>query len=471
MKEYGGTEKFFLFLITIISVLLLILATHSIALFGPQVVNVTRKSFSVLWTTRGHYTSCDIELFYDSDFSYPVPLTSEQKIIETEMMNPGEDGKQYGIAKIKVTGLSPGIEYYFKIYLDGNLFYSSSEPVSTMTLYDSADNDILHKAVYKSDGATPAFGAIVVAEIIDHFDKDIVLSKYPISGWVGDEMPGNNKSFDYDPNDISYSQYARINMNRFFDIDGNPISINGDDPDTPDINEGERIRFTIVHGTQKVFGQEFGQDHFIHYTRIESTGINNKKVLSAKISSSYKLIRGINPVTIPLEPARLYSGIEIYKSIENAGGIVNIIYLFKYGEWIPIVKISPLFYFNGDIQIGMGDAFFVFMVTPMAEGETLNFYGSPNLYTIHFKNGVNIFGIPQCPVGYNSMDMWLEIEQLSEVDKIEIAYIYINGWKAIIKLPNGYFPFVENISSDRICAVILKLKPGVLALEWCPINQ
>ena len=56
----------------------------------------------------------------------------------------------------------------------------------------------------------------------------------------------------YDPNNISYKQYAGLNMNNLYGRNGLPLSLHGDDPDTKTINEGEIVRFTMLHGEQDV---------------------------------------------------------------------------------------------------------------------------------------------------------------------------------------------------------------------------
>ncbi|MFH1616840.1 MAG: hypothetical protein ABIG61_17370, partial [Planctomycetota bacterium] len=70
-----------------------------------------------------------------------------------------------------------------------------------------AKNGILHRAVYRTDGKSPALGALVLAEIME---EEEVLSNYPISAWVGDDLPGDEDVITYDPERISYKQYAAI---------------------------------------------------------------------------------------------------------------------------------------------------------------------------------------------------------------------------------------------------------------------
>jgi hypothetical protein len=204
MKRPAGWEK--RLLITLFVTFSLIFMTQIPAIaFGPQIVDVTTKAFSVVWTTGGTYSSCGINLYTNNTYSTQKNLDPSQIIIETDPNEPGEAGKQYGIAKVTVVGLNVDTPYYFRLKQNGSLL-SDNYSVRTAGLrgFDSTDpndsdivsNDIVHKAVYKSNGTSPATGALVLAHIYEasvdpESDPDNTKSYYPVSAWVGDGMIGS----------------------------------------------------------------------------------------------------------------------------------------------------------------------------------------------------------------------------------------------------------------------------------------
>ncbi len=467
----------FIILTVIMSVF--IFSSQVCALFGPKVVDVTTRKFSVCWTRSTPYTSCNIALFRDSAETSPVSLDPEQKIIETNPGNKGEDGKKFGLGKITVTGLDYDSVYYFRLTIDSSVYsYKNGDTWCTVRTErlrgfdpsatgapDIPSNDIVHKSVYKNDGASPAFGAMVLLEIVDQANQNVI-SHYPISGWVGYAMTGDKNIISYDPNNLSYRQYAALDMNNFFGSDRYPLIIE---------QEGAILKYTVVHGTQLVYDQKTGQDYFIRYGKLDKIDkINNQKISTPRILTNYKFRVGFNPFTIPSATPTTYKAKDIYLKIEDElGGKLVRMYVFQklWGGWKEIYRVPGTdFVIDGDVPIGQGDACFANVTIPTSDDKELSFYGDPLPHTRELRNGTNIFTIPQCPVGYTSSDMWLEIEKLPGIDKIEVAYVYINGWRIIMKYVD-FFPIVEPVSSERICAAILKLKAGTQVVTWRPASK
>ncbi|MGA1865796.1 MAG: hypothetical protein ACMUHX_12135 [bacterium] len=482
MKRPAGWEKRFLitFIITFSISLIFMTQTTAMALFGPQIVDVTTKAFSVVWTTGGTYTSCDIVLYTGSNYSTQMTLDSSQKIIETSTGFPGEAGKQYGLAKVTVVGLSVDTTYYFRLKQNGS-FLSGNYSVKTANLrgFSSTDpnnndlvsNDIIHKAVYKSNGTSPATGALVLAYVYDYTvdpqtSPDNTKSYYPISAWVGDGMIGAGGS-TYNPADISYQQYAALNLNNLFEKSTHyPLSITGDNPDTTTINESEKIKFVIVHGTQSILGgttdtaTSYG---LVQY--VEKSG--GEKITTAKVLEGFNFKLGLNSFTFPFKPLNPIKAKDLWQLIEAAGGTVNKIYIFK-TSWVPVIKVTSTYYFNGDITIGEGEASIILMDKAMNANQELTFYGNPLSRVVTLKNGVNIFSIPQCPAYYQTKNLWLDLEALDGVSKVMSVYTFLNPWAPTVKVTSSYFYNSLDMISSRVYAVILELDSGVASVNWEP---
>jgi hypothetical protein len=477
MKSPAGWERILLFTLFITLSLFFMTQTPASA-FGPAIVDVTTKAFSAVWTTGGPYTSCGINLYTSSSYSTPMSLDPSQIIEETASGNPGQDGKQYGIAKVTVVGLDVGTKYYFRLKKNGGELPGNYN-VTTEKLrgLDSTDpnksdivsNDIVHKAVYKSDGTSPGIGALVLGTIYAP-DGVTVLSDYPISAWVGDGMIGD-ESEEYNPNSISYKQYAALNMNNLFSrTDNYPLSLEGDDPATPDVNESEIIEFTIVHGTQSVLGGT--TDNFTSYGLIEHVEKSGgEKITTAKVLESFNFKVGLNSFTFPFSPPNALKAEDLWLEIEAAGGEVNILYVFK-TTWVPVMKITPTYFFNGDVTIGEGEASLIIMDKAMNANEELSFYGDPLSSTVELVSGINIFSIPQCPAytntGYQTKNMWLDIEALEGVSKVIAIYTFLNPWAPTVKITPTYFFNSLDMISTRIYYVNLELDQGVTSVNWDP---
>ncbi|MGA1840294.1 MAG: hypothetical protein ACMUIU_06675 [bacterium] len=429
--------------------------------FGPKIVDVTTKAFSVIWTiTDGVYTSCGIR-FFTSD-SYDVErsdINPSQIIIETDPGYPGEKGKQYGLAKLNVVGLNNNTKYYFKVTQNGVLLdfsgiivteslrgLSSTDPGQS----DIVSNDIVHRAVYKSDGTSPALGALVLADIYSHdadLDTDPPLSDYPISAWVGEGMAGDESSTEYNPNNISYIQYAAINMNNLFGRDKFPLSLQGDDPSTPTINEGEIIRFTIVNGEQDVFGQDPCKHWFISYGRIDNIDMaNGEKITTAKISASFRFKEGVNAFAFPftITPSGYTTEIlwNMIEDTEGKQGIVESIYVFEDKSWIETYKtfdpvLGSQFVNIKNIQTGKG----IFIILNQGMTKEVTFYGKPESAGIDlYADTANVVSLPQLPVYYETGNLINDIESSGAGENsIENIWFYDNGWKRTYKINHPVF--------------------------------
>lgn len=480
MKISNGERIFSIMLF--IFILFLIFSTQTFA-FDPQTVDVTTKQFSIVWCNSTPYTSCSIELFSGASCSDPIDLEADQIIIETEPGNPGAAGKAYGLGKITVTGLEFNTEYCFRLYVNGVMEYSDT--VTTQNLRgldpnsvspDIANNIIIHKAVYKSDGGSPALGALVLAEV--YSDSNIngeptqLLSNYPVSAWVGENMIKNTVSSQYDPNDpntISYQQYAPLNLNNVYDTQRYLLNIEGDDPDTSG-DDSEYIKFTVLYGKQTIVGFITGRDNFVTYGRVGKVDhIGNEKISSPKICTIGKCKSTVNTFSIPFS-AEPMTGLEFYRKIEKLGGTINKILLYKNGDWKEIrVLGGGAVYINPNEPIGPGDGGFILMNTTAPADREFSMSGSPTPVTLKIRNGLNMFVIPQCPVGYKTENLFRDVNSLQDVTVTKV-YSYDNGWRSTTKvgtiiLGGGYL-----LTSEIPCFLQATVYPSNRIVEWSPIS-
>ena len=476
-----GWEKRFAKTLIMSSLLLLISATQAMALFGPQVIDVTTKAFSVVWTTDSDYSSCDIKLYTDNLYNTPINLSPEQVIIETP---EGHPGKTNHIAMVSVVGLDYETTYYYRLFLNGNVmpFYGVVTTEKSWGLHlpdsentDIVSNDVVHKAIYKSDGISPAQGVLVLGEILDPAlfnanpdNPNAVMSDYPISAWVGDGMPGDETATEYNPNQISYKQYAALNMNNLYGHDRYTLDLHGDDPMTDTINEGEIIRFTIVHGAQDVLGRESGRHWFTSYGHIGVPDIvNGEKITTAKISASFRFKKGVNTFAFPCRIPSGFTTGDLWEAIEKAEektGIVESIYVFEENTWLKTTKsldpvtgpkidnINPLEY---------GDGAFIIMNQDMTK--EVSFYGKPDSLQLDlFSEGVNIITRPpQTPLFYETGHFLNDIESAGAGENsVENIWFYNGGWQRTYKIVHPLFgPRIENsvcMSDIQFYVVILK---------------
>lgn len=497
MKRPTGWERRLLITIFIIPFLFFMTQIPAVA-FGPVIVDVTTKAFSVLWTTGGSYESCDIKLYTDDSYTtLNADIGRDHIVIETDPnfrgKYPGEDGVQYGIVKVTVVGLSVGKTYYCKPFQNGAPLSGLEVTTERLRGFDLDDpnmsdivsNPIIHRTVYKSNAVSPAIGALVLADIYPYnadLASDPPLSDYPITAWVGDGMIGDENDNAYNPNDISYKQYAALNMNNLYSkVDHYSLSLEGDNPATTP-NESEIIKFTIVHGTQSVLGGTssgfYTSQGRLEY--IEKAG--DEKITAAKISASFKFARGVNVFTLPFIISDGYTTGELLLDIEEAEGKENIvpsIYIFRDEEWkrtyasFNIFTGQRIIRFPYPLQAGQG----CYII--MKEGMTneITFYGKPNSVLLDLKPGVNLVTIPQLPAYYTTENLLKDIESKNGTpESVKSIYSFIQEeWKRTYSSINIFtgqkivrFPYpMTNTKFNYIL-----IKPGTPSIEdWDPFNK
>lgn len=469
-------KRLLIILSILISIFFLASKTQAKELFGPKIVDVTTKAFSVVWTTDSDYSTCGIKFYTDSNYNILKSMNPQTIIIET---NEGHLGKKNHIAKVSVVGLAVGETYYFKPTQNGTELSGKEVTTERLRGFDLNDpnisdivsNPIVHKAIYQSNGTSPAIGALVLADIYAHDadpDTDPPLSDYPISAWVGQWMPGDENATEYDPNNISYKQYAPLNMNNLYGRDSFPLSLHGDDPATKTINEGEIIRFTIVHGEQDVLGQESGRHWFTKYGYIGATDeVNGEKITTAKISAGFRFKKGVNVFAFPCKILPGYTTGDLLEDIESAEGkedIVESIYVFEEDVWLKTYKtfhpiIGPKI--ENIYPLPYGKGAFVIMNQDMTK--EVVFYGNPETVRLDlFSDRLNIVPLPpQMPLFYETGHFLNDIESAGAGENsVENIWFYNDGWKRTYKIDHPLMgPRIQNsapMSNIKFYMVVFK---------------
>lgn len=196
-----------------------------------MVTDVTPVQFCVVWATS-EPASASLNLYVDPQGT--TPYTEAVVVSESAAHPPAEDN---GVMKVKVMGLKPDTEYFFRsktIAKSNNAVYLSVlESVRTEKSSMIVRNDILAQKV--GIGGTdpqPALGMLVIASVDN--------ASYPLTGWVGDGVP---------------EQWGMIDTNNFFDW-ATHVNL--------ELNGGEVINLTLFGGslgsveTQDIVPQESG---------------------------------------------------------------------------------------------------------------------------------------------------------------------------------------------------------------------
>jgi hypothetical protein len=150
----------------------------SLRTYRPIETDVTPTAFSLVWLAN-HEASCFANVYSDADGN---GLIKDLIIIEESALHP--PAGQNGVMKVRVSGLKPGTTYYFRRVTISNesvLVEPASGPlpsVKTELTTVIVENDVLRHKVWRSDGLTPAAGALLVAKV--------ETGSYPVTGWVGD---------------------------------------------------------------------------------------------------------------------------------------------------------------------------------------------------------------------------------------------------------------------------------------------
>jgi len=154
------------------------------------VTDVTPAQFCVVWGTLEPSTAW-VEVFEDAQATIPFA----QAVVKAESPDhpPAEN---IGVMKVKVLGLKPDTEYFFRtqttLKQTGAIYASPLHRVKTQKASAIVRNDVLVQKVSVGSG-NEAPGVLVIASVDG--------ASYPVSGWVGDGVPG---------------QYAAIDTNNFY---------------------------------------------------------------------------------------------------------------------------------------------------------------------------------------------------------------------------------------------------------------
>lgn len=499
MKSIKGWKYIFVISLIIVSTFFFVCQTQALVLvYSPKIVDVTTRSFSVVWISQSPYSSCSIQLYSNSSYTQSVYLDPNNVMIETEPGRPGSAGKQYGLGKITVSGLGINTTYYPKVTIDGTPYIPSPSSVTTGNLRgltsddpnqtDIVSNDIVHKAVYRDVGisstlTTPALGALVMAEILNPDNPADVLSDFPISAWVGDRMIGDPSKTSYDPNNISYQQYASLEMSNLFGKDKFPLSLHGYDPNSNPIKKAEIIRFTILYGTQPVLGKDPATSHyFINYGRVdtvETIKTTGEKITTPKVSASFKFKKGMNNFALPFNVIKdggaEYTSVDLFNAIEQAGGQVKAVYVREGSEWKTTIRqCHPIFgcSIGPSKPISLGTGCYIFMKEAM--NNEFIFYGKPDPAKVNLTAGLNLISFPQLPVYYTTYNLLKDIEAAGAGEYKVLVYFYDdNGeWRTTSKSSHPIFgvqPSNEaKMLNTQFYYVFLKPSAGVVGAGFDP---
>jgi hypothetical protein len=178
------------------------------------VTDVTPVQFCVIWGTN-EPASGWLDVFADREAT--IPLTQAVVKAESPAHPPAES---IGVMKVRVVGLKADTEYFFRtqttLKKSNEVLLSPVYRVKTEKASVIVRNDVLLQKV--SIGETdPAPGMLVIASVDG--------ASYPVSGWVGDGVPG---------------QYAPIDTNNFY---------NSQTHANLELRGGEVINLTVFGGS------------------------------------------------------------------------------------------------------------------------------------------------------------------------------------------------------------------------------
>lgn len=431
--------------LVLLSILLPVCAVHASPLFGPTITDVTTRAFSVVWTTDRDYATCGITLYADGNYRTPLNIDPSKITVITSEVHPG---RAHHIAMVTVAGLDYDTTYYFHPVMDGSEMAYDGVVKTEMCgglAVDIFNNDVVHRAVYRSDGTSPAVGVLALAEIMDPgryaadpADPNAVITDHPISAWVGEGLPGDATVTGYDPDTISYEQYALLEMNNLFGRDRLPLGLHGDDPDTPLTNEGEIIRFTILHGTSDVVGRERDRHWFASYGHVGFPDwLNGERIPAPKVSASFRFKKGVNAFAFPCTIPSGYTTADLVRAVERAEGregIVTSVCVFTNDGWEMTYRtfFDPLpgyqFINVKPLEYGAG----AFIILSQGMTKEVSFYGNPEAEGLDLRSGTrNILSIPQLPLFYETGHLLDDIESAGA--EVQAIWFYDGGWRKTYK--------------------------------------
>lgn len=145
---------------------------------GLRVTDVTPRSFSLVWVAN-QAASCSALLYTDPE--------GNNRIVGFTIIDESTDhppAAENGVMKANVSGLIPNTTYYFRIVTrssDGVLVEPGNGPLPSVRTESSTvivSNDVITHRIFRSDGVTPATGALLIAGVEG--------GSYPVTGWVGE---------------------------------------------------------------------------------------------------------------------------------------------------------------------------------------------------------------------------------------------------------------------------------------------
>jgi hypothetical protein len=162
------------------------------------VTDVTPMQFCVVWGTQEPATAW-VSVFIDPEGTKPwtgVVVKSESS------EHPHAEG--LGVMKVSVVGLQPDTEYFFRtqttLKRNNAVYESPMSQVKTEKASVIVRNDVLVQKV--NGGETdPAPGMLVIASVEG--------ASYPITGWVGDNVPDEWAAID---TNNFYSSETHVNL-------------------------------------------------------------------------------------------------------------------------------------------------------------------------------------------------------------------------------------------------------------------
>ena len=153
--------------------LFLLAAIKSSFAFGPAVVDVTSRSFSVIWTAEP-WSKPGI-LFYETDsLEHCIDAQQLKEKGIAVHIDSNEKAKAAGIMKLTINRLKPDTFYYFTLTIDGqeNIFKGQirteknySEVNSLPYSLTHSKNGFLHRAVLHANGKSPGLGGTSFSRI------------------------------------------------------------------------------------------------------------------------------------------------------------------------------------------------------------------------------------------------------------------------------------------------------------------
>ncbi|MEW5802429.1 MAG: hypothetical protein AB1847_10050 [bacterium] len=444
----------------------------SVWALDPTVTDVTTRSFSVVWTeSTGGLGVCSLSVRKSGG----AAVDGSQIILESDA-----DAQARGVIKFEVIGLDYGTTYSYTGTRKNSGTFSGTVTTALFRGLLSSDpnandivtNDIFHVAVFNTDGKTPALGTLVMADIYTDAGCTTKKNKYPLTGWVGFGMPGNIQAADYTgksfaPTNISYREYAALNLNNLFADDPStpnvvdlfPLQLTGDDPGTAGIVEGSYLKVSVVPGITPVAGD------MVQVMPVPAiTRVGNQTISSAKVTAAIKFGNGLNAFSYPCEVPEGYTTGTLLDALESVGGQVSCILSYDGVNWKKTDKVFSRgkWVTRDAVKIDPGKGYLVLMKEAMTK--PLYISGYPATTQFSLNQNMNICGFPQIPSFYSTKDLLESIDALGDqnvnfiltydganwtkTDKVFSRGKWVVRDSKDMKRGMGYFVFLKNAVSN-----------------------